>query len=240
MAALQLHDGIRVIEPLGYIAFLGLMARARLVLTDNGGIQEETTVLHVPCLTLRHNTERPITCQQGTNFIAGTDPNDILHTTLRALNAPPPNNPVAREVGWPCRRPDRGRLAGMAFPQSSRGSGSNRRTFSLSLFARDFWRLSLRSDCSVESESSAQLAQWSDNASDFWQLQLGAFVVLSQILTQIGISPRLLSGAIVHLSVGPLPRLGPLFPPNPQQSTALHQNRSLFQHASGATFRKRF
>ena len=92
MNRLQLHDHVRVVEPLGYIAFLGLMARARLVLTDSGGIQEETTVLHVPCLTLRRNTERPITCEQGTNSVVGTDPKQILQATLRVLNAPPPNN----------------------------------------------------------------------------------------------------------------------------------------------------
>jgi UDP-N-acetylglucosamine 2-epimerase (non-hydrolysing) len=92
MATIQLHKDVRVIDPLGYIAFLGLMARARLVLTDSGGIQEETTVLQIPCLTLRNNTERPITCEQGTNSIVGTDPNQILQSTLRVLNAPPVNN----------------------------------------------------------------------------------------------------------------------------------------------------
>ena len=92
MAVIQLHDSVRVIEPLGYLAFLGLMSRARLVLTDSGGIQEETTVLHLPCLTLRHNTERPITCEQGTNSVVGTEPMRILEATLRVLNAPPPNN----------------------------------------------------------------------------------------------------------------------------------------------------
>jgi UDP-N-acetylglucosamine 2-epimerase (non-hydrolysing) len=92
MNTIELHHRVRVIEPLGYIAFLGLMARARLVLTDSGGIQEETTVLKVPCLTLRHNTERPITCEQGTNFVVGTDSKEILQATLRVLNAPSPNN----------------------------------------------------------------------------------------------------------------------------------------------------
>jgi len=92
MDTIELHHRVRVIEPLGYITFLGLMARARLVLTDSGGIQEETTVLKVPCLTLRHNTERPITCEQGTNFVVGTDPKDILQAALRVLNAPPPDN----------------------------------------------------------------------------------------------------------------------------------------------------
>jgi UDP-N-acetylglucosamine 2-epimerase (non-hydrolysing) len=92
MTSLQLHEGVRVIEPLGYLAFLGLMARARLVLTDSGGIQEETTVLHVPCLTLRHNTERPITCKQGTNLVVGTEPKHILQSALHVLHAPLPTN----------------------------------------------------------------------------------------------------------------------------------------------------
>jgi UDP-N-acetylglucosamine 2-epimerase (non-hydrolysing) len=64
-------------EPLGYLDFLALMADARFVLTDSGGIQEETTALGVPCLTLRANTERPITVTEGTNTLAGTDPSAI-------------------------------------------------------------------------------------------------------------------------------------------------------------------
>jgi len=94
LAAIHLHDRVSVIEPLGYLAFLGLMARARMVLTDSGGIQEETTVLHVPCLTLRENTERPITCELGTNILAGTDPTDILRHAMRVLNAPAPTNRI--------------------------------------------------------------------------------------------------------------------------------------------------
>jgi UDP-N-acetylglucosamine 2-epimerase (non-hydrolysing) len=64
---------LRVLEPLPYIAFLGLMARAKLVLTDSGGIQEETTALQAPCLTLRKNTERPSTVELGTNELLGDD-----------------------------------------------------------------------------------------------------------------------------------------------------------------------
>ena len=63
--------------PLGYLEMLGMMKDARLVLTDSGGIQEETTALGVPCVTLRENTERPITVEQGTNTIVGTDPRAI-------------------------------------------------------------------------------------------------------------------------------------------------------------------
>ena len=64
---------VRLTNPLPYLTFLGLMARARLVLTDSGGIQEETTALGVPCLTLRPNTERPITVSHGTNRVVGTE-----------------------------------------------------------------------------------------------------------------------------------------------------------------------
>ena len=64
--------------PLGYLEMLGLMQAARLVLTDSGGIQEETTALGVPCVTLRENTERPITVDQGTNTVVGSSPAHIL------------------------------------------------------------------------------------------------------------------------------------------------------------------
>jgi len=66
--------GLRVVEPLAYLDFVHLMASAACVLTDSGGIQEETTALGVPCLTLRPNTERPITVTQGTNRLVDTDP----------------------------------------------------------------------------------------------------------------------------------------------------------------------
>jgi UDP-N-acetylglucosamine 2-epimerase (non-hydrolysing) len=69
---------IALLEPQGYLEMLGLLANARLVLTDSGGIQEETTALGTPCITLRHNTERPITVDEGTNTIAGNDPAAIL------------------------------------------------------------------------------------------------------------------------------------------------------------------
>jgi UDP-N-acetylglucosamine 2-epimerase (non-hydrolysing) len=66
------------LDPLGYMEFLALMDQARVVLTDSGGIQEETTVLGVPCLTLRETTERPITVTEGSNTVVGTDPDAIL------------------------------------------------------------------------------------------------------------------------------------------------------------------
>jgi UDP-N-acetylglucosamine 2-epimerase (non-hydrolysing) len=81
---------LRVLEPLGYLDFLGLMADARLVLTDSGGIQEETTVLGVPCLTLRDNTERPVTVTQGTNRLVGSDPAVIRTEVRKVLAAGPP------------------------------------------------------------------------------------------------------------------------------------------------------
>ena len=81
--------GIRLVEPLGYLDFLALQAGARLVLTDSGGIQEETTVLGVPCLTLRDNTERPITITEGTNQLVGRDPERIRAAALATLESPP-------------------------------------------------------------------------------------------------------------------------------------------------------
>jgi len=76
---------LRLTEPLGYLEFLRLLADAKLVLTDSGGIQEETTVLGVPCLTLRENTERPVTVTQGTNTIVGTDPDAIRAAATKVL-----------------------------------------------------------------------------------------------------------------------------------------------------------
>jgi UDP-N-acetylglucosamine 2-epimerase (non-hydrolysing) len=66
--------GLRLADPMPYLDFLQLMAEARCVLTDSGGIQEETTALRIPCLTLRHNTERPVTVTHGTNRVVGTEP----------------------------------------------------------------------------------------------------------------------------------------------------------------------
>jgi len=76
---------LRLIEPLGYLDFLRLYSGARLVLTDSGGIQEETTALGVPCLTLRENTERPVTVESGTNRVVGTDPERIVAEAEVAL-----------------------------------------------------------------------------------------------------------------------------------------------------------
>jgi UDP-N-acetylglucosamine 2-epimerase (non-hydrolysing) len=78
LSSLLEESRIGLTEPLGYLQLLGLMSEARLVLTDSGGLQEETTALGVPCITLRENTERPITVTQGTNTIVGTDAAKIL------------------------------------------------------------------------------------------------------------------------------------------------------------------
>jgi UDP-N-acetylglucosamine 2-epimerase (non-hydrolysing) len=77
---------LRVVDPLGYLDFLALYSQARLVLTDSGGIQEETTALGIPCLTLRENTERPITVELGTNVVVGTDTTRIVNAASAALN----------------------------------------------------------------------------------------------------------------------------------------------------------
>ena len=79
-------SGFRTMEPLGYLEFLNLESTAAVVLTDSGGLQEETTILGVPCLTLRHNTERPVTITHGTNIMVGTDKGRILEAFRRIIN----------------------------------------------------------------------------------------------------------------------------------------------------------
>src|ERR1700761_4890663 len=88
-------DGLKLIEPLGYLDFLSLVTDARAVLTDSGGIQEETTYLGVPCFTLRANTERPVTVELGTNTLLGLDPGAIaeIPATLAARPAQRPEPP---------------------------------------------------------------------------------------------------------------------------------------------------
>jgi UDP-N-acetylglucosamine 2-epimerase (non-hydrolysing) len=80
--------GIVPLDPLGYLDFLSLNDRARIVLTDSGGVQEETTVLGIPCLTLRENTERPATVEQGSNQVVGVDPDRILAAARSLLQKP--------------------------------------------------------------------------------------------------------------------------------------------------------
>ena len=74
MRSLENAPGMTLAEPVNYIRFMSLVRTANLAITDSGGIQEETTILGVPCLTLRPNTERPITIEQGTNRLVGTAP----------------------------------------------------------------------------------------------------------------------------------------------------------------------
>ncbi len=81
----SLHPAIHLIGPAGYLDFIALEDGARLVLTDSGGVQEETTMLGVPCLTLRENTERPITVTDGSNTVVGTDPSTIVSAADEAL-----------------------------------------------------------------------------------------------------------------------------------------------------------
>jgi len=92
----NINSGIWTCEPLGYLDFLSLYMNARLVLTDSGGLQEETSVLGIPCLTMRPNTERPITVTLGTNEVVGNDPdiilksaNDVLQGNYRKGRIPP-------------------------------------------------------------------------------------------------------------------------------------------------------
>jgi len=82
------NSHIRLIDPLGYLDFMRLYSGAKLVLTDSGGLQEETTVLGIPCLTLRNNTERPITIEMGTNVLVGTDPARISEAAFASLDSP--------------------------------------------------------------------------------------------------------------------------------------------------------
>ncbi len=84
-AGIEVAVGVQLIEPLGYLQFLGLMAACKIMLTDSGGIQEETTALGVPCLTLRDNTERPITVDEGTNTLLGAVASRIVAATDEIL-----------------------------------------------------------------------------------------------------------------------------------------------------------
>ena len=88
LAQLQLaplSDRLRLIDPLGYLDFLALQSQARLVITDSGGVQEETTYLRVPCLTVRENTERPVTMSLGSNLLVGQNTERLRHEAIRIL-----------------------------------------------------------------------------------------------------------------------------------------------------------
>jgi UDP-N-acetylglucosamine 2-epimerase (non-hydrolysing) len=95
MGEVALDPGVRLLDPAGYLEFLSLQAEAAAVLTDSGGVQEESTYLGVPCFTLRDNTERPVTVRAGTNTLLGLDPSRIadIPAALRQADAvvhPPP------------------------------------------------------------------------------------------------------------------------------------------------------
>ena len=83
------HEGLMLIPPQSYLDFVKMMSEARVVLTDSGGIQEETTILRVPCLTMRENTERPVTIDQGTNHLVGANPKKILPAAQGILRSSP-------------------------------------------------------------------------------------------------------------------------------------------------------
>jgi UDP-N-acetylglucosamine 2-epimerase (non-hydrolysing) len=125
MAALDLPaNDIRLLEPLGYVEFLGLVAGAAGVLTDSGGIQEETTYLGVPCMTLRDNTERPVTVELGTNTLLGLAPERI--SEVPALLAQVRERPARIPPGWDGRAAERivDVLAGLREAQSDTSSSS--------------------------------------------------------------------------------------------------------------------
>ena len=84
--AFEIPESLKLIEPLGYLDFVKAMRHARIVITDSGGIQEETTVLGIPCITVRENTERPITIEMGTNVLVGADPAKIRAEAARILD----------------------------------------------------------------------------------------------------------------------------------------------------------
>jgi UDP-N-acetylglucosamine 2-epimerase (non-hydrolysing) len=84
--AFAIPESLKLIEPLGYLDFIKAMRHARIVITDSGGIQEETTVLGIPCITVRENTERPITIDMGTNVLVGADPEKIRGEAARILD----------------------------------------------------------------------------------------------------------------------------------------------------------
>jgi UDP-N-acetylglucosamine 2-epimerase (non-hydrolysing) len=77
---------VTLVEPLGYLDMISAMRGAALVLTDSGGLQEETTAMGVPCVTLRENTERPVTVEEGTNILAGTDPDAVRAAAFSVLD----------------------------------------------------------------------------------------------------------------------------------------------------------
>jgi UDP-N-acetylglucosamine 2-epimerase (non-hydrolysing) len=92
-AGIEVPTGMRMVEPMDYADFIALEAGARLVITDSGGVQEETSALGVPCLTYRDSTERPVTVELGTNELVGVDPEALREAVRKALDTEPPESP---------------------------------------------------------------------------------------------------------------------------------------------------
>jgi UDP-N-acetylglucosamine 2-epimerase (non-hydrolysing) len=107
LETIERRGRVRLTEPLGYLDFLRLYSGAALVLTDSGGIQEETTALGIPCLTLRENTERPVTVELGTNRVVGTDPQRIKREAVEALARGRGDGPPRVPPLWDGRTADR-------------------------------------------------------------------------------------------------------------------------------------
>jgi len=116
LASALAKANITLTPPLGYESFLSLLSSARLVLTDSGGIQEETTCLGVPCLTLRENTERPITITSGTNRLVGSDPDKVVAAASAVLSSAMPK--ASRPRLWD------GKSAGRILPVIARFLGN--------------------------------------------------------------------------------------------------------------------
>jgi UDP-N-acetylglucosamine 2-epimerase (non-hydrolysing) len=105
--AIRIPENVEIINPLGYTDFLGLMAYSRFVLTDSGGIQEETSVLGIPCLTIRDNTERPITVKLGTNRVVGKDHQKVLSAVKEILQSCHPPFQMKEIPFWDGRASER-------------------------------------------------------------------------------------------------------------------------------------
>ena len=101
---LALPAGIQFIEPVGYFTMLALEQHAKLIITDSGGIQEESSVLGIPCVTLRRRTERPVTIEKGTNILAGLNHKGIARAVVQALGQPRQTRLIPR---WDGRAADR-------------------------------------------------------------------------------------------------------------------------------------
>jgi UDP-N-acetylglucosamine 2-epimerase (non-hydrolysing) len=92
----HISKNVIMMEPLGYIDFLALMKNSKLIVTDSGGIQEESTFLNIQCVTTRENTERPITTEVGTNHLVGTDWKKVQDVSLEILNGTKKNGAIPK------------------------------------------------------------------------------------------------------------------------------------------------